>query len=107
VRRRCGPDEAAALCELLDVWRNCQQTLTEGSRLMGYDLTRVGLANGPLHDRLLVLVEKLRELRDAFESRDGGMVADLLRYELGEMAEPWSQALTELAGQLNRPAAVR
>lgn len=89
-----------ALCGYLDVWRNCQEAIANVSQLLGRDVLGEAVDGRTVGEHLVGLVEKLRELRDAFEARDTVLLADVLRYEWPELSEQWSQMLDTLAGRV-------
>ncbi len=83
--------------EFLTAWQLCQRVLLECSTLLGEDLTAVECAGQPVRDHLNELADKLRELRDAFESRDAVLLSDFIQYELPEICDRWQRVMAQLA----------
>jgi hypothetical protein len=90
----------------LNVWNLCRQTVLQCCGLLGEDLTTHQYEGRELSAYLDELVEKLRELRDAFESRDMVLLADVLHYEMPPLCESWSALLSHLADHVAEPADV-
>ena len=92
--------------ECLNVWNLCRQTVLQCCGLLGEDLTTHQYEGRELSAYLDELVEKLRELRDAFESRDMVLLADVLHYEMPPLCESWNALLIHLADHVAEPADV-
>lgn len=84
---------ADTLPEALAAWQVVPQTLQAAMQLTGFDAERAEFDGRPITAHLGTLVEKLGDLRDAFQSQDTVYVADLLRYEMPEMCVHWAGVL--------------
>ncbi|MEM8758572.1 MAG: hypothetical protein AAGF47_12425 [Planctomycetota bacterium] len=95
------------LAEVLGVWQVAQDVLTHGFALLGQDPESIpglysdkhasqhtGTGLGPLVDQLTA---QLAEIRRSVEDQDFSAIADTLVYDLGPLAEPWSDALRRAA----------
>jgi len=81
----------------LEIWRTCQRAIVDCSGVLGEDLTALPCKGQRIREHLDGLVDKLRELREAFESRDAVLLADLFRYEVPATCRLWQGILHELA----------
>ena len=91
------PEATAAFGEFLQVWQTCQRAIVDCSGLLGEDLTTMQSGGKPVREHLDGLVDKLRELRDAFEARDTVLLSDLFQYEMPETCQTWQGILNDLA----------
>jgi hypothetical protein len=55
----------------------------------------------PIGRHFETLAHKLRDVRDAFDSRDYVLLADVLEFEMPETCRRWSGLLEALATQLD------
>ena len=90
-------EATAGFGEFLQVWQTCQRTIGDCSRLLGQDLTTMQSGGKSIREHLDGLVDKLRQLRDAFEARDTVLLSDLFQYEMPETCRHWQQLLDDLA----------
>ncbi len=96
-------DVAAAIRDVgafVSLWQTCYRALPQCSALCRQELLATDYEGQPLKDRLNELVEKLTDVRAALEARDTVMLADLVRYELGPLAQTWHGILDHLADQV-------
>ena len=83
----------------LTPWRDLQQVIQQAGALLGQSWLMQELDGQPLHVHLSTLAGRLRDMRDALTSQDAVLLADVLRYELPELATGWAGHLETLAGQ--------
>lgn len=97
-----GPASEAArgLSSLLNVWAECHQALSQSSELLARDLGSAEIDGATVQAHLEQLADRLRELRDAFESRDYVLVSDLLAYEMPGLCTRWRELLESLATEV-------
>ena len=77
--------------------RSASTRCANANRVLGTDLTQRNACGGPIYEHVEALNNRLRELRDAFESRDMVLLADIVQYELPELCRTWRDILSELA----------
>lgn len=87
---------------LLNVWQDCQRTITDAAVLLREDVTTRLIDQRTIRDQFNDLAHKLREVRDAFESRDFVLLADLLEFEMPGLCRRWSELLDTLATEFER-----
>ena len=75
----------------------CQHTLRESNRVLQTDLAEFTACGQQVHEHVEALNHRLRELRDAFESRDMVLLGDIVQYELPDLCRTWRDILSELA----------
>ncbi|MEP0847628.1 MAG: hypothetical protein HRF50_12530 [Phycisphaerae bacterium] len=90
-------DAVQQFSAVLDTWHGCRRTLTETAALLRMRLEHTNIGGRPVGEHLVELVNKLRELRDAFDARDFVLLADLLRHEMPGLCRSWAKRLRELA----------
>lgn len=90
-------EASAGFAEFLQVWQTCQRTIGDCSGLLGEDLTAMQAGGKPIREHLDGLVDKLRQVRDAFEAHDTVLLSDLFQYEMPETCQHWQQLLGDLA----------
>jgi predicted nucleotidyltransferase component of viral defense system len=73
------------------------------------DFQTLTVAGRPIVSWVEVLAEKLRQLKDAVESRDLVLLGDILRYEIDPALRDWEQMLAGLIQHIvemrDKPAA--
>jgi hypothetical protein len=96
-------DVAAAIRDVgafVALWQSCYRVLPQCSALCRQELLDADCGGHPVKARLNELVEKLTEVRAALEAHDTVMLADLVRYELGPLAQTWQGILSYLADEV-------
>ncbi len=81
----------------VSAWRDLQQVVQQAGGLLGEPWLMQEVDGRPLHEHLAELAGRLRDLRDALVHQDAVLLADVLRYELPELAGAWATRLEELA----------
>jgi len=94
-------DAVTGLSELLATWQTCCQAYRHCTDLIGGAVNRAGEDARPGAEQVAALVSRLREVRDAFESRDFVLLADLLEFELAPLCHSWRDLLSDLADTLS------
>jgi len=82
-----------SIAECVSIWGHTHASIVQGGALAGVDFEGLDVAGRPLVDWLNELATKLRELKDAIESRDNVLLGDILRYELDDTLRKWEQML--------------
>ncbi len=80
-------------------WNQVQVAVTKSSQLLQWSLDDMTVGEEPVIVIFERLAELLREVRQALESQDYVLLADLLQYEFGEVTARW-QSLLEHFRQL-------
>jgi hypothetical protein len=93
-------DAIEGFCDFLGTWRNTQQAIGQCGRLLERDLTQEKVEERSIEEHLGDLSASLREMRDAFESRDLVLLSDLVEYEMPGLCERWSEMLGDLAERI-------
>ncbi len=88
-------------CGFLGAWRNSQQAIGQCGRLLQRDLTQEKVDERSIEEHLTELSLSLREMRDAFESRDMVLLSDLVAYEMPGLCDRWSEILVDLAERID------
>lgn len=83
--------------DLLRIWHAVTNALAQCTELMGRDLTRVEFNDQPVGQYLDTLVDQLRQLRDALETRDVVLLGDLLHHDLPALCQTWHDLLMHVA----------
>lgn len=84
---------ATTLADCVGVWARTHEAIVQGGMLAGVNFDQLEFGGQPMVDRLKVLVTKLRELKNAVESRDHVLLGDILRYEMDDVLHQWEQML--------------
>ncbi len=90
-------DAVQQVGELIQVWTTCRDAIVQCSGVLGRNLLNEDVAGAPVAGQFTALTARLREMRDALESRDMVLLADLLQYEMPQLCEEWAQSLATLA----------
>lgn len=88
--------------QLLDIWHACRSSIQNAGVILGIDYGDFRHDERSLDEWFTDLASKLREVRDAFESRDYVMLSDALKYEMPQVCETWQAILSELARYVER-----
>jgi hypothetical protein len=90
------------LADCVGVWARTHEAIVQGGALVGVNFDEIEIGGRTMVDRLLVLVAKLRELKEAVESRDHVLLGDILRYEMDEVLQQWEQMLNGFIDHLRQ-----
>jgi hypothetical protein len=88
--------------QLLDVWHACRSSIQNAGAILGLDYSDFRHDGRSLDEWFSELAKRLREVRDAFESRDYVMLSDALKYEMPQVCESWQAILAELSRFVER-----
>ncbi len=81
------------LVECVGAWSNVHEAVVQGGALVGVDFDRLVVGGRHILDWLNELNGRLRDIRDAIQSRDHVMLGDILRYEIDETMQGWETML--------------
>ncbi|MBN2561244.1 MAG: hypothetical protein JXQ75_09975 [Phycisphaerae bacterium] len=81
------------LAQCVRAWSQTHASIVQGGMLTGIDFEGLEIAGRPIVEWLNELATKLRELKDAIESRDNVLLGDILNYELDDTLQQWGQVL--------------
>ncbi len=81
------------LIDCVDIWSRTHEAMVSGAHLLRLDLESLVIQDRRVVEWLRQPAAKLREIRDAIESRDHVLLGDILRYEMQEFLESWDQML--------------
>lgn len=81
------------LAESVGRWNQVQDAIVKGGVLLNVDFDSLTVADRSLSAWLGELLERLRDLKNAVESRDNVLLGDMLRYEFDEMLQGWEAML--------------
>ncbi|RJP35221.1 MAG: hypothetical protein C4547_09705 [Phycisphaerales bacterium] len=110
-RRRCAgllsqgktAEGIAALTACLGVWQQVHDAATKSIHMLDIDPASVRVGGQPLEKSLALPMDRLQTVRDALQSQDFVLLADVLEYEFDEVVAQW-QALLAQIQQLARGA---
>jgi hypothetical protein len=100
-------DAMTQLSACLGLWGRAHESLIQGGSLLGLSFDDLEIGGRPITAWLNELAGKLRELKEAIESRDNVLLGDILRYELDETLQQWERMLDGIithVEQLEDPA---
>ena len=83
----------AELVECVGIWSNVHEAIVNGGALVGIDFDRLVIGGRHILDWLKDLNTRLREIKNAVESRDNVLLGDILRYEMDETLGGWENML--------------
>ncbi|MCZ6815904.1 MAG: hypothetical protein O7F76_04295 [Planctomycetota bacterium] len=89
-------DSATAMSRLIDsvdCWSQVHEAVANGGRLLNVNFDAVRIGERPISDWLKDLATRLRDLKQALETRDNVMLRDLLKYEFDETLRGWERML--------------
>ena len=81
------------LIDCVDIWSQAHEAMISSGQLLELDLEELVIADKHVFEWLKEPATKLREIRDAIESRDHVMLVDILRYEMDEFLDGWQKML--------------
>jgi hypothetical protein len=87
------PRTMSLLADCFTVWGQTHEAVLSGGRLLDMDFSSLIVADRPIIAWVTELASKLRELKDAIESRDHVLLGDILRYELDGTLRNWEHML--------------
>lgn len=77
------------LVECVEAWSDMHEAVVQGGALVGADFDRLVLGGRHVLDWLGELSKRLRDIRDAIQSRDHVSLGDILKYEMDETLQSW------------------
>jgi hypothetical protein len=97
-------DAMQRLVECAGLWGQTHEAVVAGGRLLGLDFTLLEIDGRRVLAWLEDLAGRLRELKQAIESRDHVALGDLLRYEMDETLRGWERMLEGFIGVVDASA---
>lgn len=91
--------------ECVRVWQQIHTAVTKSIAMLGLDAETVTIRDVPLGELLLKPKEALLQVRDAVAAQDYVMLADILQYELSEVADQWHSVLSMIRDSAEQLAA--
>lgn len=85
------------LIDCVEIWSQAHEAMISSGNLLELDLEKLVIADKHVFEWLREPATKLREIRDAIESRDHVMLVDILRYEMDEFLQGWEKMLEAYA----------
>lgn len=86
---------------LLGVWSAVQSSVRNAGYILNHDLGTMECDGRPVREDFAELAGRLRDVRDAFESRDYVLLADILKYEMPEVCQAWRVLILNLSNQVD------
>ncbi len=96
------PAAMQGLVHCVAAWSNMHEAVVQGGALVDVDFDRLVLGGRHVLDWLGDLNQRLRDMRDAIESRDHVMLGDILNYEIDETLRGWETMLREFTAHVDR-----
>jgi len=81
------------LADCFAIWGQTHEAVLSGGRLLDIDFQSLVVGNRPMIEWVTELASKLREMKEAIESRDHVLLGDILRYELDATLRNWEHML--------------
>lgn len=81
------------LIDCVEIWSQAHEAMISSGHLLELDLEELVIADKHVFEWLREPATKLREIRDAIESRDHVNLVDILRYEMDEFLLGWEKML--------------
>ncbi|MBK8269509.1 MAG: hypothetical protein IPK83_14865 [Planctomycetes bacterium] len=81
------------LSECVEAWSDMHEAVVQGGALAGVDFDRLVIGGRHVLDWLGELSKRLRDIRDAIQSRDHVSLGDVLKYEMDETLQGWEVML--------------
>lgn len=85
------------LIDCVEIWSQAHEAMISSGHLLELDLEELVIADKHVFEWLREPATKLREIRDAIESRDHVMLVDILRYEMEDFLQGWEKMLDAYA----------
>jgi len=85
------------LVDCVEIWSQAHEVMINSGQLLNLNLDDLVVADKRVLEWLREPAAKLREIRDAIESRDHVLLGDILRYEMDEFLEGWEKILDAYA----------
>ncbi|HPF38115.1 MAG TPA: hypothetical protein P5081_09155 [Phycisphaerae bacterium] len=85
------------LIDCVEIWSQAHEAMISSGHLLELDMEELVIADKHVFEWLREPATKLRDIRDAIESRDHVMLVDILRYEMDEFLEGWEKMLEAYA----------
>jgi hypothetical protein len=85
------------LIDCVDIWSQAHEAMVNSGQLLNLDIESLVIEDRCVLDWLREPAAKLREIRDAIESRDHVMLGDILRYEMDDFLQGWERMLDAYA----------
>lgn len=84
-----GVEAMTALIACIQSWGQVHEAIVKGGQLMRIDFEKLQIGNRSVQAWLAGLVERLRDIKNAVESNDLVLLADMMKYELDESLQEW------------------
>lgn len=84
-----GVDAMTALIACIQSWGQVHEAIVKGGQLMRIDFEKLLIRDRSVQAWLAGLVDRLRDIKNAVESNDLVLLADMLKYELDESLQEW------------------
>jgi len=84
-----GVEAMTALIACIQSWGQVHEAIVKGGQLMRIDFEKLQIGDRSVQAWLAGLVDRLRGIKDAVESNDLVLLADMLKYELDESLQEW------------------
>lgn len=89
------------LIDCVEIWSQAHEAMISSGHLLELDLEELVIADKHVFEWLKEPAVKLREIRDAIESRDHVNLVDILRYEMDEFLQGWEKMLEAYAAYVS------
>ncbi|MFQ5412439.1 MAG: hypothetical protein ACE5EC_09065 [Phycisphaerae bacterium] len=89
-----------SLVDCVEAWADVHEAVTQGGALVHLDFEKTVIEDRHILDCLNDLNTKLREIKEAVESRDHVLLGDILRYEMDGTLRNWEMMLDSVIGQV-------
>lgn len=86
----------SGLGEMLSVWQQVHDVVAKSVQMISDDLASMRVEGESIEDVLDAPRRQLMQIRDALQTQDFVMLADLLEYEFGEAVQSWSRVIDAL-----------
>ncbi len=80
-----------------------QSSVRNAGYILNCDLGTYEIEGRPVRENFSELAGRLRDVRDAFESRDYVLLADILKYEMPDVCRAWRALILSLSDQVEAP----
>ncbi|MCB9851490.1 MAG: hypothetical protein H6819_00220 [Phycisphaerales bacterium] len=90
------------LIDCVEIWSQAHEAMISSGQLLELDLEELVIADKHVFEWLREPAVKLREIRDAIESRDHVNLVDILRYEMDDFLQGWEKMLEAYVEYVSR-----
>ncbi len=89
-------EAARKLGECLTVWQQIHDAVAKSIEMLRIDPEQITISDEPIIDLIRRPKETLLQVRDALQSQDYVLLADILQYEFGDVTDQWHQIVARL-----------